>query len=227
MAGTAEGAIKVAAKRVGLSEAEYRERFAAGLKWCIKCRSWKSQDEFCKDASRWDGRASACSACRYQRTTPGPGRAERQQHRLAGEAWCNGCRAWLPAEEVHAGRCRSHKNAYDRQHYRTDGEYRARRQRRSALHKQRGTVPQIGKDVLTDDFAGRCAYCSATADTFDHIVPLSKGGRTTPGNVVPACKPCNSSKGDRDLDEWLRATGRVPSEELEERRVLADAGLHG
>lgn len=50
----------------------------------------------------------------------------------------------------------------------------------------------------------RCAYCgSADALTQDHIVPLSRGGRHSIGNLLPACQPCNSSKHARLLIEWL------------------------
>ncbi|MGE3536805.1 MAG: HNH endonuclease [Candidatus Tectimicrobiota bacterium] len=45
---------------------------------------------------------------------------------------------------------------------------------------------------------GRCAYCEGTFApdelTMDHIVPLARGGRSTRGNVVPCCKPCNATK---------------------------------
>jgi 5-methylcytosine-specific restriction enzyme A len=45
---------------------------------------------------------------------------------------------------------------------------------------------------------GVCAYCQTVfaADelTMDHIVPLSRGGRSTKGNVVPCCKTCNTEK---------------------------------
>ncbi len=45
---------------------------------------------------------------------------------------------------------------------------------------------------------GLCYYCGqkfAKKDlTMDHIVPLSRGGKSTKGNVVVACKPCNSDK---------------------------------
>ena len=48
-----------------------------------------------------------------------------------------------------------------------------------------------------------CVYCGA-ADrlSLDHVIPRSKGGEDTPENLVTACQPCNSSKGDRDLTEW-------------------------
>jgi 5-methylcytosine-specific restriction endonuclease McrA len=52
---------------------------------------------------------------------------------------------------------------------------------------------------LRDRFS--CQYCGvahAASDlTFDHVVPRSKGGRTSWSNVVAACGPCNLRKGDK------------------------------
>ena len=45
---------------------------------------------------------------------------------------------------------------------------------------------------------GICHYCGRkfkSADlTMDHIVPVSRGGRSIRSNVVPCCKECNSRK---------------------------------
>ncbi len=45
---------------------------------------------------------------------------------------------------------------------------------------------------------GICHYCQGQFDptelTMDHIVPLSRGGKSTKGNIVPCCKKCNSDK---------------------------------
>ena len=52
---------------------------------------------------------------------------------------------------------------------------------------------------LRDRFA--CQYCDephpAHDLTFDHVVPRSRGGRTTWENVVTACSCCNLAKGSR------------------------------
>jgi 5-methylcytosine-specific restriction endonuclease McrA len=49
---------------------------------------------------------------------------------------------------------------------------------------------------LRDGFA--CQYCASTDDlTFDHVIPRSRGGRTTWENIVTACAPCNLTKGGR------------------------------
>ena len=51
----------------------------------------------------------------------------------------------------------------------------------------------------------RCQYCgrqmAAQELTLDHITPRSKRGRSTPENLVAACKRCNTRKGDRTPEE--------------------------
>jgi 5-methylcytosine-specific restriction enzyme A len=45
---------------------------------------------------------------------------------------------------------------------------------------------------------GICHYCGghfkASELTMDHIVPVSRGGKSSKGNVVPCCKKCNAEK---------------------------------
>jgi hypothetical protein len=60
-------------------------------------------------------------------------------------------------------------------------------------------------------FEGKCAYCgqpplaedNGQVLQRDHCIPTSRKGPHHAGNVVPCCQTCNSSKGERDLDEWL------------------------
>ena len=52
---------------------------------------------------------------------------------------------------------------------------------------------------LKDEFENRCAYCEKKlGDSFDvdHLVPMNRTalGLHMYGNLVPACKPCNSTK---------------------------------
>ncbi len=46
--------------------------------------------------------------------------------------------------------------------------------------------------------SGRCFYCGRFVGssnlTMDHLVPLSRGGRSLRANLVPACKECNNRK---------------------------------
>ena len=53
---------------------------------------------------------------------------------------------------------------------------------------------------------GGCAYRGATERPLqrDCVLPISRGGRYTLGNVVPACRPCNTSKCKDELSASLR-----------------------
>lgn len=55
----------------------------------------------------------------------------------------------------------------------------------------------IMSEVWTRD-AGKCVQCGSTDDLeFDHIVPFSKGGSSTPGNLRILCLQCNRRRGAR------------------------------
>lgn len=66
----------------------------------------------------------------------------------------------------------------------------------------------------------RCQYCGSRADSIDHVVPRSRGGRDVWDNLAAACRPCNTRKRDRTPDEAgmrllrpcraPRSTGWVP-----------------
>jgi hypothetical protein len=53
---------------------------------------------------------------------------------------------------------------------------------------------------------GGCAYCGATDKPLqrDCILALSRGGRYTLDNIVPACPACNTSKCNDEVTGWLR-----------------------
>jgi 5-methylcytosine-specific restriction endonuclease McrA len=53
--------------------------------------------------------------------------------------------------------------------------------------------------LLRDNYT--CAYCHGPADTIDHVVPRSRGGRHEWSNVVACCRRDNMKKSDRLLSE--------------------------
>ena len=84
-----------------------------------------------------------------------------------------------------------------------------------------GLVRCSRKNVLLRD-RYQCQYCGVAcrpgAATIDHIVPRSRGGKTTWTNVVTACASCNRHKGSRSLDnaglKLMRAPRRPTWHEL-------------
>lgn len=81
--------------------------------------------------------------------------------------------------------------------------YARRRQKRMA---------RVEHDLTDDQWAalltawGGCAYCAVTGEPLqrDCVLAISRGGRYTIDNVVPACRSCNASKCNEEVTAWLR-----------------------
>ena len=83
-------------------------------------------------------------------------------------------------------------------------EYRAKQKLLvgAATYNEAGLNFEDWKAVLTE-FNYQCAYCGATEGLEqDHAVSVSDGGTYTVGNIVPACRRCNASKGNSDIFAW-------------------------
>lgn len=75
-------------------------------------------------------------------------------------------------------------------------------------------VPPVNRREVLKRDGHTCQYCGSRKRlTLDHVIPRSKGGTHTWDNVVTACEPCNSLKGDRLLHETklvLRTKPKAP-----------------
>lgn len=53
----------------------------------------------------------------------------------------------------------------------------------------------------------RCVYCAGVFPpellSLDHVQPRMRGGDNSPGNLVTACKACNTRKGSLAAWAWL------------------------
>ena len=67
------------------------------------------------------------------------------------------------------------------------------------------TSPDVQWKALRASWGGS-AYCGATDRALQHdcVLAISRGGRYTLDNVVPACGPCNASKCNDEVTGWLR-----------------------
>ena len=84
--------------------------------------------------------------------------------------------------------------------------------RARAARKRKRRLGLVVNDLTAEEWAAiqdawsGCAYCGATDGPLqrDCVLAISRGGRYTVDNVVPACATCNTSKCNEEVTTWLR-----------------------
>jgi 5-methylcytosine-specific restriction endonuclease McrA len=81
-----------------------------------------------------------------------------------------------------------------------------------AARRRKRRMARVEHDLTDEQWSalqaawGGCAYCGATDTPLqrDCVLALSRGGRYTLENIVPACRSCNTSKCNGEITVWLR-----------------------
>lgn len=88
--------------------------------------------------------------------------------------------------------------------------------------RRKKRMAKVDHDLSVEQWAtvqsewGGCAYCGAVDKPLqrDCVLAISRGGRYTLANIVPACVSCNASKCNDEVTGWLRR------KKLDERAFL-------
>jgi len=100
--------------------------------------------------------------------------------------------------------------AFDSLDERKQTTYYRQAQRLNARAEKAGVPGKIrGRDLaaLMYRYDGRCAYDGTPgADSFDHVIPLSRGGSNTVDNLLPAHTQCNA-----ELNDWDQKLTPIPT----------------
>jgi hypothetical protein len=160
---------------------------------CIKCREVKPFSEFHKNKRTSTGVHNVCKPC----------------HNLASEK-----RYREQGARLRALMAEQRKNDYEK---RVEIERRSRlknkeryRPRKNERQRARNRVTQDKKFLILDKELARlyynpCYICGSNENqSIDHLIPLSKGGRHSIGNLITLCLKCNTSKGNKFLSVWIR-----------------------
>lgn len=172
-------------------------------KLCSKCKENKSLDCFHKDNRRKDGLQPYCKSCR---------KIAQQKHYIENKDTFNKKQAMRRSEN------REQINKYFRKRYQLHKVEESLRKK--IYHSQN---PEIGKNAsarrraktysngiylvtlkeLKALYKSNCFYCGSNEKIeVDHVIPISRGGRHSIGNLVSACLTCNRSKNNKFLTEW-------------------------
>ena len=82
---------------------------------------------------------------------------------------------------------------------------RAARRRKRRMDRVEHDLSDEQWTALKAEWGG-CAYCGEADKSLqrDCLLALSRGGRYTLDNIVPACRRCNTSKCNDEVTGWLR-----------------------
>ncbi len=165
--------------------------------------------------------ARSCEACttrreaeskdRYEAANPGKVAAAKATYvaklrSLRPAALCGDCGVLVKRPRKHCAGCGTERRRVARLVHQNKRRLRLEGDRRVVSERE-------WRDCLAEH-DGRCAYCLRphTRLTMDHVVAVSAGGLNEIGNIVPACKSCNSRKGNRPIWLMLRqssSSGRI------------------
>ena len=171
-------------------------------KTCVRCSQLLSLENFGKNRSRKDGLTTYCKPCISE----------------VKKVFYQTNRSKLLARGAAYRNANSHKlESYHREYYRKNAElckYRikkwqaANKEKLIAYNSKRRLLVKsnlffVSSKELSRLLEEKCAYCKeAKSDSIDHIIPVSRGGSHSIGNLIGSCTPCNSKKRDKTIMEF-------------------------
>lgn len=182
----------------------------AGL--CTPCGIAKQRrrmgEKRCKNCSssmvRGETRAQLCRACALSMVSVWEKRSweRRLLKRIAAGKLCRDCMAVIPYGQ--ARYCASCKTARAVTRNRSNAKEQKYKRRALKMGQEATFTKQDWVDLLIL-FDSRCAFCGKKSAelTEEHLLPLTRGGPHSAGNVVPACLHCNVCKNFKTPLEWF------------------------
>ena len=173
------------------------------MKLCYVCKESKSFDMFSKDASRTDGHQPRCKEChkKYKAEHKSEIALRKAQYYVENKSKMAAYSS--QRQKDHRIEAASYVRKYN--HANPD-KCRVICARRRAIMAgvDIGFMPRDPLTTLVEVYGPLCVVpgCIRLSNTVDHVVPISKGGAHSFFNMQPMCKPCNSSKGNRNSIDY-------------------------
>lgn len=165
------------------------------LKQCNVCKMCKSISEFNKHKRNKDGLDGKCKV---------------RNKRLCKEWTDNNKEAQLSRAAIWRLDNKEHVVAYRQQRI-EEGYFLVRQHvRRSAMLDSTDTASKEDTLAIKEQHTS-CFWCDSLLKyperTIDHLIPVAKGGKHVLGNLVIACKSCNSRKRTKDPEDFASELG--------------------
>ena len=176
------------------------------MKKCGKCQKILTLDNFAKNKARYDGLQNYCRVCGYE-SGKKYAQANREKAVLRSQKWQKAnSEKHKTSYAIYYARTLDYQKKRNATYLANNLERHAKQQYLRRLKIKNNGVFSISKKELKKLYTLPCFYCGKFAPiTLDHITPVSRGGRHSIGNLVSACRSCNSSKNDRFITEWRKS----------------------
>lgn len=177
------------------------------MKTCTKCNVSKSIDHFYKDKNYKDGHRNSCIDC-FKENVKSAYYVNREKklayqanyYRANSENAIEYAREW---RKNNPDKTRQyHKEYFEKNKDQEKVRMRLKESKRRALKKNNGTF-YISKKEIDKILSSKCIICEKQENiTLDHIVPISRGGSHSIGNIQPMCLECNTKKINKTMVEF-------------------------
>jgi len=165
------------------------------MQTCNRCKVEKSLKEFSKNKTRPNGLCPECKECAKKRA--------KNRYKKEGE-------------KMRAQMASLRERDYER---RLEIERASRERRKEKQRSGRNARQRVRNKILLEKkflilpkeleklYREPCFKCGSKQNqSIDHIIPLSKGGNHSVGNLMTLCLRCNMSKRDKLFIEWKLKT---------------------
>lgn len=168
------------------------------MKECAACGLYKPSEQFSKNKTLSSGLNSSCKECIKKRSRHQY--LKHKEKRLADKA---------KYREKNRERLRLEAVEYRQRAWDINKRWRTANREKIRLTSQRRRArikaSMIGKVTSRDIIrmlSKPCVYCGSKSQHIDHVIPLSRGGSHSLGNLAPACPECNHRKSTKLVIEW-------------------------
>lgn len=188
---------------------------------CTRCKQDKTPEEMGKNKNRKSGIDIYCKGCKRQMS-----QAQRdldiERNRAYQKQWAENNKEKVLQSKRESYRRRSdsireYNNQYRIENHerRLEIERASRSRNKEKWRPAKNSRQSARNRVLAEDkylilerelrkiYSDPCFMCGSTENqSLDHIIPLSRSGTHSVGNIMTLCSSCNASKHNRTITEW-------------------------